>query len=38
MLYRKLHRDVEANTMFAEFKRRKQATVTSDLTSREARE
>jgi tetratricopeptide (TPR) repeat protein len=38
MLYRKLHRDVEANAMFAEFKRRKQAIATSELTSREARE
>jgi len=38
MLYRKLHRDVEANAMFAEFKRRKQATEPPELTSREARE
>jgi tetratricopeptide (TPR) repeat protein len=38
MLYRKLHRDVEANVMFAEFKRRKQAIASSDLTARGIRE
>ena len=38
MLYRKLHRDAEANAMFAEFKRRKQAIASSDLTAREVRE
>jgi cell fate (sporulation/competence/biofilm development) regulator YlbF (YheA/YmcA/DUF963 family) len=38
MLYRKLHRDAEANAMFAEFKKRKQSTPGSELTSREARE
>jgi tetratricopeptide (TPR) repeat protein len=38
MLYRKLHRDVEANAMFAEYKRRKQAVATSELTRSEARQ
>jgi tetratricopeptide (TPR) repeat protein len=38
MLYRKLHRDIEANAMFAEFKRRKQAVASSDSSTREARE
>jgi tetratricopeptide (TPR) repeat protein len=38
MLYRKLHRDVEANAMFTEFKKRKQAVASSDLTAREAHE
>jgi tetratricopeptide (TPR) repeat protein len=38
MLYRKLHRDVQANSMFAEFKRRKQAIAVSDSSAREARE
>jgi len=35
MLYRKLHRDTEANAMFAEFKRRKQALPGPELTARE---
>jgi tetratricopeptide (TPR) repeat protein len=35
MLYRKLHRDAEANTMFAEFKKRKQRLPSPDLTARE---
>ena len=38
MLYRKLHRDLEANAMFAEFKRRKQAFASSGLSTRETRE
>jgi tetratricopeptide (TPR) repeat protein len=38
MLYGKLHRDVEANAMFAEFKRRKQAVTSSELAAREPRE
>jgi tetratricopeptide (TPR) repeat protein len=38
MLYRKLHKDVEANAMFAEFKRRKQAAASSDWTAREVHE
>lgn len=37
MLYRKLDRDIEANAMFAEFKRRKQAIANSEFTPREER-
>jgi tetratricopeptide (TPR) repeat protein len=38
MLYRKLHRDVEANAMFAEHKRRKQTVVGPELTRSEVRQ
>lgn len=38
MLYRKLHRDVEANAMFAEYKRRKQAVASTELTRSEVRQ
>ncbi|MGI9075552.1 MAG: tetratricopeptide repeat protein [Bryobacteraceae bacterium] len=38
MLYRKLHRDEEANAMFAEYKRRKQIIANSELTRSEIRQ
>ncbi|MFL6354925.1 MAG: tetratricopeptide repeat protein [Bryobacteraceae bacterium] len=38
MLYRKLHRDAEANAMFAEYRKRKQAVTTSELTRPEVRQ
>jgi tetratricopeptide (TPR) repeat protein len=38
MLYRKLHRDEEANAMFAEYKRRKQNIANSELTRSEIRQ
>jgi tetratricopeptide (TPR) repeat protein len=38
MLYRNLHRNAEANAMFAEFKKRKQAIASSDLNARGVRE
>ena len=38
MLYRKLHREADANAMFAEYKRRKETIGSSELTRSEVRQ